>query len=65
MLTILEKANHTVEIIRESPFHGLMRFRYNGEIGNWFDIYSDAVDKVKYFRYKSWKEVEDKENEEV
>ena len=64
MLTILEKANHRVEIIRESPFDGLMRFRYNGEMGNWFHIYSDPVNKFKCFRNKGWKEVEDKESEE-
>ena len=64
MLTILEKANYRVEIIRESSFHGLMRFRYNGQIGNWFDIYSNTVDKAKFFLIKGWKEVEDKESQD-
>jgi hypothetical protein len=62
MLTILEKANNRVEII-QSPRQGLMRFRYNGQIGNWFDFYTNGRDKVQYFRNRGWKEVKDKESE--
>jgi hypothetical protein len=62
MLTILEKANNRVEII-QSPGHGLMRFRYNGQVGNWFDFYTNALDKVQYFRNRGWKEAQDKESD--
>ena len=63
MLTILERENHRVEIIN-SPGHGLIRFRYNGQVGNWFDFYTNFKDKVQHFRNKGWKEVEDKETED-
>lgn len=62
MLVILEKANYSVEIIRSVGL-GLMRFTYNGNIGNWFYFFTSFRDKVQHFRNKGWKIVKGSENE--
>lgn len=57
MLKTLEKGTHRVEII-QSPGHGLIRFRYSGQIVNCLDFYTNALAKAQGFLNKGRKEVE-------
>jgi hypothetical protein len=59
----LEKVSHRIEIINETHSHGIIRFRYNDTVGNWFDFFISAKRKINCFRRKGWKVVEDIENE--
>jgi len=51
----LEKGSHRIDIINETHSHGMIRFRYNGRVGNWFDFFISPKRKINCLEERAGK----------